>query len=483
MSKLKPTHDLSGLMNYAKHAPWDEAMDDALAAHLGPVSEQSGIAIGDVFDAIGDNWQGPIWGCAFEDLMGQTLAGQNLVDDYLKRRGWNEKPANKAYMKALRDAPMSIYEVSDVVPGEAMTLRDLVRGGPPVRVKEHSATRSLLAWDHIATRVVKVKNNPEQFVISGALLPFDADSTAQFMEVFAQLEAERNTEVGDEIAGRDAGDDDDRTVLLRQAAPLFTHIWLLNCLAKMSQNAKPDMVNVDGDRLEFHRIVFPLAKGVQAKSVARRLHAASFLEAASDTYWNWLTPQKAEHIFASSRDQSPNAQIFSTQMDDGTPVFAGVELAGRMLIVEVNSAERVAVAKRKMQGLLGDCVANPLTEIRTLEQVLADDAAREAEYEQPEISSDDAERIVHDMLTRQYKATLDQPIPALNGHSPRALAASKSGAIKGGTEIPNDGRKQVAQWLKHLENGIERAKKSGDPMGSYDVTWMWEELDLTDLRR
>ena len=31
---------------------------------------------------------------------------------------------------------MSLYEVSEVVPGELIALRDLVRGGDPVRVTE-----------------------------------------------------------------------------------------------------------------------------------------------------------------------------------------------------------------------------------------------------------------------------------------------------------------------------------------------------------
>src|SRR3546814_3147433 len=59
-----------------------------------------------------DLWQGPLWGCAFEDLLTQELEpeGRNLVDDYLKRRGWNEKAPNKAYMRALRDTVMRSEE-------------------------------------------------------------------------------------------------------------------------------------------------------------------------------------------------------------------------------------------------------------------------------------------------------------------------------------------------------------------------------------
>src|SRR3546814_1794639 len=87
-----------------------------------------------------------------------------------------------------------------------------------------------------------------------------------------------------------------------------------------------------------------------------------------------------------------------------------------------------------------------------------------------DIPPHEMERIVHDMLTREYTKTLDEPVPALSHKTPRVLACTKAGRVK------------VADWLKYIENG---AAKSGtaDPMGTYDFTWMWEELGLSDLRR
>jgi hypothetical protein len=168
MSRSKSVHDLSGLMKYAERAPWDEAMVEMLSAHLGPACEATGLEPDAIFEIIGDHWQGPLWGCSFEDLLTQELEpdGGNLIDDYLKRRGWNEKAPNKAYMHALRDTVMSLYEVSEVVPGQSMTLRDLLRDVAPVRVREHGATQTLVNWDKIAARIVDVNG---RHGISGAL--------------------------------------------------------------------------------------------------------------------------------------------------------------------------------------------------------------------------------------------------------------------------------------------------------------------------
>jgi len=55
MSRLKSAHDLSGLMKYADRAPWDEAMDEMLSAHLGPACEATGLEPDAIFEIIGDH--------------------------------------------------------------------------------------------------------------------------------------------------------------------------------------------------------------------------------------------------------------------------------------------------------------------------------------------------------------------------------------------------------------------------------------------
>lgn len=49
----------------------------------------------------------------------------------------------------LRDAAVSLYEVSDVQPGTSMVLRDLLSDAAPVTVREKSASRTLKQWDRL----------------------------------------------------------------------------------------------------------------------------------------------------------------------------------------------------------------------------------------------------------------------------------------------------------------------------------------------
>ena len=64
--------------------------------------------------------------------------------------------------------------MSGLVPGESMQLRDLVRGGDPVRVLEKLGSQGLRQWDRVATRVIPMRASA---VISGTLMPFDQDTS------------------------------------------------------------------------------------------------------------------------------------------------------------------------------------------------------------------------------------------------------------------------------------------------------------------
>src|SRR3546814_6718020 len=102
-----------------------------------------------------------------------------------------------------------------------------------------------------------------------------------------------------------------------------------------------------------------------------------------------------------------------------------------------------------------------MAEIRTRDQVMADDAARTPQDEALDIPPHDMERIVHDMLTREYTKPLDEPVPALSHKTPRVLACTKAGRVK------------VADRLKYLENEAENSG-TADTLGPYDFTGMGE---------
>ena len=116
-------NSLTGLMKWLRRDEWRDALNELLDRHLGPACAKAGVSFDALPGVIGDHHSTVLWGCAFEDLLARDLGdGRNIVDDYLKRRGWKESASNKAYITALRSSVMSLYEnqrhrTGGVVPG------------------------------------------------------------------------------------------------------------------------------------------------------------------------------------------------------------------------------------------------------------------------------------------------------------------------------------------------------------------------------
>ena len=135
-------HDLGDLIKWTSRDEWRSHVDDVMAEHFTPAMEAFGLEFEEIDDALGGNWGRTLWGCAYEDFLTRQYAPDNQapVEAYLRRRGWKERVATRAYMTALQNSVMSLYEVSAVTPGASLRARDLIRGGEPMLVMERTAT-------------------------------------------------------------------------------------------------------------------------------------------------------------------------------------------------------------------------------------------------------------------------------------------------------------------------------------------------------
>ena len=126
-----------------------------------------------------------------------------------------------------------------------------------------------------------------------------------------------------------------------------------------------------------------------------------------------------------------------------------------------------------MTDALAGLVGSPLTTIETVEQAMAARAEGLTTSEPaPAIAPEVATPLIHAMLDRQYRATLDEPVGMLGDITPRAAVRTAAG------------RGRVAGWLKYLENCSSSSQLDrNDPMVTYDFTWMWSELGIENLRK
>jgi hypothetical protein len=366
---------------------------------------------------------------------------------------------------------MSLYEVSDIVPGTSFRARDLMRGGEPVLISERSATRSLKPWDRIAARVVQVGTKMQ---IGGGMLGFAPGTTDDLLEAwhsYGRLGEDERRQFAKDTFGEDVEDEQIAALspaeMARAGSSLFTTFWLVDVIERLREPEIPELRNAEGDELVLCVARYPFAAGATSKDIRAVLQAQDEFLAADKTVWSWVT--RGQPAAPNAGEQPGRTPKFETWREDGTLVLGDVKLEKRAVILSVNSRERCDRGCALLSRLLGPRVGNPSVETETVEQMMA--ARHAAEVRKVNLSEEEQYALIHDQMDRHYRSVLDEPVGTLGGLTPRA-------AVK-----TDDGRRQVVEWLKFLENGTAKSGDHNDAMASYSFGWLWKELGLDGMRR
>jgi hypothetical protein len=468
-------HSLQGLMKYLTRDAWRDRFVEIYDDHLIPACDRTGIDVDEVISILHRDWfMSTVWGSAFEDFLTRECDGQNIVDDYLKRRGWKESASNREYMSALRNSVISLYEVSDIIYDTSFKARDLVRGSDPVLISERSATHSLKQWDRIATRVVQLGSRTH---ISGAILPFERDASEKVLKLIrdAAKRAGRKKHKLADLIGRPAHDDEianalTDTEILRAAAPAITTIWLVDIIDRATNPQMPAVHNAEGDELMFCTLHFPFAADATSNRISSTLGQSPELHQESPTFWNWIETRRSGGVSVKTKQSKQRQlQFFTTNLDTGALVLGTLKIKKKAVVLTVNSRSRSDRGRALISEVLGALVGQPFVEIQTLEKIMADrDGPATPSLD---LSEEHRHTIIHDSLNRHYRDMLDQPIQMLGNKSPREAAKTTKGRAK------------VIDWLKVLENHSAKLTGRNDPMATYDFSWLWAELGVNELRR
>lgn len=161
---------IDNLIKWSAREEWAACRNLVFGEHLDMILEQLGMTEEELGDFLGDAI-GMVFGFILEDFFTARFGEEaelNVIDDYLKRRGWREKVSARRYLEAMRDSTPSLYEVTDLDPGRSMTVRDLIMGGDPIIIEEKQGSETASRWDRIAGRVVIVNKRPQ--LTGGVLL-------------------------------------------------------------------------------------------------------------------------------------------------------------------------------------------------------------------------------------------------------------------------------------------------------------------------
>lgn len=354
-----------------------------------------------------------LWWAFFDELVeDETIA------DHVLANTRDLGPGERNFLEMARLTSMRLYEIVAVQPGSSMTVRDVLHGHD-IQVAERSASRQLHAGDLIAARVMPqgASGQPE---LDGGLFPIQASL--------------RQSLVDDLEFMQDDLDDAERKEFL---PPMFFRAWMTPTF--------PKLANFDGEPIVMTKVVFDV---INEAKLVNALHSTSELEQSNEvTIWDWVKKSRKN------------------------PVSLGhLEIREGRLELEVNSRERGERGKTMIEKLGKGAVKHRVTEYRNMEQALA--SARDKPREPkplPKELAEPARQAVLQYLQQHYERWVDEPVPMLDGETPR-YAATKP-------EL----RGRVAKLIEGLEEMYEKAREEGS--AAYDPGWMWKELGLEDLAR
>ena len=205
---------------------------------------------------------------------------------------------------------------------------------------------------------------------------------------------------------------------------------------------RPEMCNVDGDPLLWTVDHFRIAPG-----------AGSEVEARIAALQGAVPSEGGEESAFSLVRQGQGSGAMSEE------IVVGRAIVSDKLRLETNSRERADALRSTVEAVLGDRIEHLA---REHSDPLSEEVAEEMEDTEPEPIPPEAEQYMQEFRRRHYAEWIDQPIPALNGRTPRESVRSA------------DGRRAVDAVLKEAENLEHRS----NPDNPFDFTGIRRELGL-----
>lgn len=353
----------------------------------------------------------------------ELASGQQVIDAFLDAAP-NVPIGVRAYLHRARASVMRLYEVTEVWPGQGLTLREVVTG-EQVPVVEKQASMEIRRWDMIAARVIG--GGDGDLVLDGPVLPIRQDAQEP---VVAQLREGLEGLEGAELTAR-----------YREYCPALHQVWI--------EPAKlPTLVNYDGDPLVIHRLKFSVH---DAEKVARAFDGARALDREDEAETRWIWSGKGKQ-----------------RKEAVTLGGMSIDARGDLELV-TNSAERAKRGRRMVERLAGAAIAYRTMVIEDPAAMMNAPNANAVEGDPPTPELQNLLIVAaEDKLAEHYEAWVDESVPRLEHESPRTAARN--------TEL----RPRVVKMLKELEAHYERSLDQGEP--AFDPSWLWVELGLQSDR-
>ena len=361
-----------------------------------------------------------------------------IADAFLADNMPNIDKNHKSLIHAISDVPYSFWEVMDVEQGKTVTLKNIMTG-ISLTALDKLASESLQPGYIVFGRVVIVENIPMLIGMGRTVVP-------QGMKPgIIQL----RKQIADDLSTiTDTG--------------LFDWEFELRELYFEIENIlynPPKMNNTDGDPLEFHKLVFEIT---DPDFVFENLAALNEVDSLENMKQHAKTDTKGRIVEADiTWTKQGNKKIASY---DNT-ILGEIKINKKKLTIQVNSAERAVIIRKKIEKKLGTNVKFKVDVIEDMEAIMQkfdENSLQEDHAKHDELMKNpDIRKQVEQMHATHWDNWIDIPLPALGNISPRDAMESPDDrealeALLYSIEIP----KGSDEFLNELnKKGVKKVKK------------------------
>ena len=380
-----------------------------------------------------------------------TFEGERVIDLFAREVGPRLPTAQRQILDDWRRINRyRLFEVQKVEPGIGETVQDLL-SGEVLEVNDISASYALVKWQVILARPLLTEGRLD---FTGAMIPRPPTEKPAILgfarELWEEYQAQ-HPQVSLDDFYRD------------HSLDLYHH------LMEIATAPPPPFYTPEGHLLTFSTARYAVQ---EPRTVAERLGQAEEFayvgpaaedETALAYVWLLRGDSHVPEAPIEGRGMVMQAEWTAGPGGSGGPNYRSlgdVRLWSNHLELSCISRKRLAAGKMLLRRVLGRLIQHQGDEFRDLDTAsLASAEPSPSDYEEG-IPAEIAETIIRERMVAQYAEWLDNPVPALDGKSPRQ--ASRDPGMQ----------EQLKELLKIVEYMEEQKRRKGEPY-----------IDAADIRR
>jgi hypothetical protein len=379
------------------------------------------------------------WEYFASDDVDQLVSGPEdttIAELFLHKKKIDPKSPEGRFLTAANRSPYSFHEILSVDAGHTVNIRDVLTGREAL-VQERRGSEFMQKGDLIFGRAVQMDDVSMFMGLSPYKMPPRMiPEVIQFRRAFA---GRRGLLSMDDLYAWDL-----------EIRELY---WNFD----QRLHSAPEVVNTDGEPMEFHKLIYDIDS---AEHAVKNLANLSKTESLNDIQAAAEKDKKGNikrATFSWSRMGNPKNPGMSNT------ILGTIEVEKGRLTVSVNSAQRARVVRAKIEKRLAEKARFRFDEISDMDAMMGQkgehdhsDLSREEPLSHPEVRAH-----IEQMLRQHWKEWVDHRIPLLGNKTPRQAVKTK------------DGRESVEALLMDSEKLSEK-----DPVRS-----LFEKELLDDVRR